>query len=154
MIKTRHDFESILSSIFIKGFLWNPVMFWESSDQVHGIRERPTVQASHLKAKINHVHAYVFSFVWTVWIQDGHNSSGEKQKWKKAKSDLENRYKKIEKVETTFTAASRNDQIWPPPSFMTFIIAFLDILVNKMVTKISHQKLGTTDTPPLFRKSS
>ena len=55
MIKTRYDFESILSSIFIKGSLWSPVMLWESSDQVNGIKERPTVQASHLKARINHV---------------------------------------------------------------------------------------------------
>ena len=66
-------------------------MFWESSDQVPGIRVRPTVQASHLKARINHVHAYVFSFVWTVWIRE--------------------QIKKIEKVETTITATSRNYQI-------------------------------------------
>ena len=43
--------------------------------------------------------------------------------------------------------ASRNDQIWPPPSFITCFIAFLDVFSTKMVDKISRTNDESLSSP-------
>ena len=67
-----------------------PVMFWESRDQVHGSMEWTTVQASHLKARIDHVRACVFR---TLKILNGYflNSSMKRAQ----NSDSETHVKKL-----------------------------------------------------------
>ena len=59
---------------------------------------------------------------------------------------------KTDHIQRTFSnlfgiLASRNDQIWLPPSFITCFIAFLDVFSTKMVDKISRTNDESLSSP-------